>query len=153
MMLLHAARGPAGTRRIGTLQKPARAARPTRCDGVGALMLTADPIATRPRSRARCMETLDFVLCSSESPPRKRSMRRLPVHRRFVWLPAFLVALAWLVSTTDASSAPKDAAVTRINDHEVCVGETTIPTRTILWAAGVQASPLAKTLGVNGRSI
>jgi len=41
-----------------------------------------------------------------------------------------------------------DAVVTRISDHEVCVGDTTIPTRTILWAAGVQASPLAKTLGV-----
>src|SRR3954454_1805560 len=41
-----------------------------------------------------------------------------------------------------------DAAVTSINDHEVCIGDTTIPTRTILWAAGVQASPLAKTLGV-----
>jgi NADH dehydrogenase len=41
-----------------------------------------------------------------------------------------------------------DAMVTRINDHEVSVGETTIPTRTILWAAGVQASPLAQSLGV-----
>ena len=41
-----------------------------------------------------------------------------------------------------------NAAVTRIDDHEVCVGETTITTRTILWAAGVQASPLAKSLGV-----
>jgi len=41
-----------------------------------------------------------------------------------------------------------NAIVTRINDHEVCVGEATIPTRTILWAAGVQASPLAKSLGV-----
>jgi len=41
-----------------------------------------------------------------------------------------------------------NAVVTRISDHEVCVGETTIPTRTILWAAGVQASPLAKSLGV-----
>jgi NADH dehydrogenase len=41
-----------------------------------------------------------------------------------------------------------NAVVTRINDHEVCVGETTIPARTILWAAGVQASPLAQSLGV-----
>jgi NADH dehydrogenase len=41
-----------------------------------------------------------------------------------------------------------NAVVTRITDHEVCIGETTIPTRTILWAAGVQASPLAKSLGV-----
>jgi NADH dehydrogenase len=41
-----------------------------------------------------------------------------------------------------------DAIVTRVNDHEVCVGDTTIPTRTVLWAAGVQASPLARSLGV-----
>jgi NADH dehydrogenase len=33
-----------------------------------------------------------------------------------------------------------------MNDHEVCLGDTTIATRTILWAAGVQASPLAKSL-------
>jgi len=42
-----------------------------------------------------------------------------------------------------------DAVVTRINDHEVCIGDTTIPARTILWAAGVQASPLAQSLGVS----
>ncbi|MGH9420682.1 MAG: NAD(P)/FAD-dependent oxidoreductase, partial [Thermoanaerobaculia bacterium] len=41
-----------------------------------------------------------------------------------------------------------NAIVTRVNDHEVCIGEMTIPTRTVLWAAGVQASPLAKSLGV-----
>jgi len=41
-----------------------------------------------------------------------------------------------------------DAIVTRINDHEVCIGDTTIPARTVLWAAGVQASPLARSLGV-----
>ena len=40
-----------------------------------------------------------------------------------------------------------NAIVTRVNDHEVCVGETTIPARTVLWAAGVQASPLARSLG------
>jgi len=40
------------------------------------------------------------------------------------------------------------AIVTRVNDHEVCIGDTTIPTRTVLWAAGVQASPLARSLGV-----
>jgi NADH:quinone reductase (non-electrogenic) len=38
--------------------------------------------------------------------------------------------------------------VTRVTDHEVSAGETIIPTRTILWAAGVQASPLARSLGV-----
>jgi len=47
-----------------------------------------------------------------------------------------------------AAEVVTNAQVTRINDHEVSVGDTTIPTRTILWAAGVQASPLAKTLGV-----
>ena len=38
--------------------------------------------------------------------------------------------------------------VTRVTDHEVGGGETIIPTRTVLWAAGVQASPLARSLGV-----
>jgi NADH dehydrogenase len=38
--------------------------------------------------------------------------------------------------------------VTSITDHDVRVGETTIPTRTVLWAAGVQASPLARSLDV-----
>jgi NADH dehydrogenase len=37
--------------------------------------------------------------------------------------------------------------VTRVTDHDVAAGETVIPTRTVLWAAGVQASPLAKSLG------
>jgi NADH:ubiquinone reductase (H+-translocating) len=41
-----------------------------------------------------------------------------------------------------------NAIVTSITDHDVQVGETTIPTRTVLWAAGVQASPLARSLGV-----
>ena len=41
-----------------------------------------------------------------------------------------------------------NAIVTNVTDHDVHVGETTIPTRTVLWAAGVQASPLARTLGV-----
>ena len=41
-----------------------------------------------------------------------------------------------------------DAVVTSLNDHEVCIGEKTIPARIVLWAAGVQASPLAKSLGV-----
>jgi len=38
--------------------------------------------------------------------------------------------------------------VTSVNDHEVCIGETTIAAKTVLWAAGVQASPLAASLGV-----
>jgi len=37
--------------------------------------------------------------------------------------------------------------VTKVNDHEVCIGETPIAARTVLWAAGVQASPLAQSLG------
>lgn len=40
------------------------------------------------------------------------------------------------------------AVVTDVNDHEVRVGDRVIPTRTILWGAGVQASPLARSLGV-----
>ncbi|HJQ40095.1 MAG TPA: NAD(P)/FAD-dependent oxidoreductase [Thermoanaerobaculia bacterium] len=40
------------------------------------------------------------------------------------------------------------AVATEVNDHEVCLGDRTIPTRTVLWGAGVQASPLAQTLGV-----
>src|ERR1051325_9379122 len=41
-----------------------------------------------------------------------------------------------------------DAVVTSLNDREVCIGEKTIPSRTVLWAAGVQASPLAASLDV-----
>ena len=41
-----------------------------------------------------------------------------------------------------------NAIVTDLNEHEVCIGDKTIPTRTVLWAAGVQASPLAASLGV-----
>lgn len=37
--------------------------------------------------------------------------------------------------------------VTAIDEHSVCLGERVIPTRTILWGAGVQASPLAQSLG------
>ncbi|HVS32350.1 MAG TPA: NAD(P)/FAD-dependent oxidoreductase [Thermoanaerobaculia bacterium] len=38
-------------------------------------------------------------------------------------------------------------AVSAMNDHEVRIGDQRIATRTILWGAGVQASPLAKELG------
>jgi len=38
--------------------------------------------------------------------------------------------------------------VTSLNDSEVRVGETSIATKTVLWAAGVQASPLAASLDV-----
>jgi len=39
------------------------------------------------------------------------------------------------------------ATVTSLSDREVCLGETPIATRTVLWGAGVQASPLARNLG------
>ncbi|HEY3054747.1 MAG TPA: NAD(P)/FAD-dependent oxidoreductase [Thermoanaerobaculia bacterium] len=35
-----------------------------------------------------------------------------------------------------------------VTDHEARLGEQSIPTRTVLWAAGVEASPLARSLGV-----
>jgi NADH dehydrogenase len=41
-----------------------------------------------------------------------------------------------------------DAIVTRIEKDAVYVGDLRIPTRTVLWAAGSQASPLARTLDV-----
>jgi NADH dehydrogenase len=34
-----------------------------------------------------------------------------------------------------------------VSDHDVTIGTSTVPTHTVLWAAGVQASPLANTLG------
>jgi NADH dehydrogenase len=40
-----------------------------------------------------------------------------------------------------------NAAVTRIEPDAVYVGDERIPTRTVLWAAGNQASPLARSLG------
>jgi NADH dehydrogenase len=40
------------------------------------------------------------------------------------------------------------AVVTDVNDREVRMGDRSIATRTVLWGAGVQASPLAKSLGV-----
>jgi NADH dehydrogenase len=41
-----------------------------------------------------------------------------------------------------------NAVVTNVSDSEVRIGEKVIPTRTVIWGAGVQASPLARTLGV-----
>jgi NADH dehydrogenase len=41
-----------------------------------------------------------------------------------------------------------NTVVTSLSEREVRIGETTVPARTVLWAAGVQASPLARTLGV-----
>jgi len=40
------------------------------------------------------------------------------------------------------------ATVTDVSESEVRIGERVIPTRTVLWGAGVQASPLARSLGV-----
>lgn len=39
------------------------------------------------------------------------------------------------------------ATVTSVTDREVLIGERSIATDTVLWAAGVQASPLARSLG------
>jgi NADH dehydrogenase len=41
-----------------------------------------------------------------------------------------------------------DSIVTDIDDHGVHVGPTSIPTRNVFWAAGNQASPLARSLNV-----
>jgi len=41
-----------------------------------------------------------------------------------------------------------NARVSAIDAEGLSVGEERIPARTVLWAAGVQASPLAKSLGV-----
>jgi NADH:ubiquinone reductase (H+-translocating) len=41
-----------------------------------------------------------------------------------------------------------DAMVSDVTDRAVKIGDRTIATRTILWGAGVQGSPLAKTLNV-----
>ena len=41
-----------------------------------------------------------------------------------------------------------NSIVSDIADHNVRIGDRTIPSRTVLWAAGVQASALAQSLGV-----
>ena len=41
-----------------------------------------------------------------------------------------------------------NAHVTHIDEHGVSLGNERIPARTVLWCAGVAASPLAKSLGV-----
>jgi NADH:ubiquinone reductase (H+-translocating) len=41
-----------------------------------------------------------------------------------------------------------DAVVTGLDDRHVRIGERIIETRTVLWGAGVQGSPLARCLGV-----
>jgi NADH dehydrogenase len=41
-----------------------------------------------------------------------------------------------------------NAVVTNVTPAEVHIGERVIPTRTVVWAAGVQASPLGRTLNV-----
>ncbi|HYK03083.1 MAG TPA: NAD(P)/FAD-dependent oxidoreductase [Thermoanaerobaculia bacterium] len=40
-----------------------------------------------------------------------------------------------------------NAIVTDVTDHDVKIGDRVIPTGTVLWGAGVQASPLARSLG------
>jgi NADH dehydrogenase len=39
------------------------------------------------------------------------------------------------------------ALVTDVDGHGVCIGPERIPSRTVLWAAGVAASPVGRTLG------
>ena len=41
-----------------------------------------------------------------------------------------------------------NAVVTDVSDRGVSIGDRVIPARTVLWGAGVQASPLARSLGV-----
>ena len=41
----------------------------------------------------------------------------------------------------------KGAKVTQIDDRSVHIGAERIPTRTVIWSAGVEASPLGKSLG------
>ncbi len=41
-----------------------------------------------------------------------------------------------------------DAYVTEVHEHGVRIGDEELPARTVLWAAGVQASPIARSLGV-----
>ena len=43
-----------------------------------------------------------------------------------------------------------NAMVTACSDHDVAIGAERIETRTIMWAAGVKASPAAAWLGVTG---
>ncbi len=40
------------------------------------------------------------------------------------------------------------APVSQIDDHGVTIGGEQVPSRTVIWAAGVAASPLARSLGV-----
>jgi NADH:ubiquinone reductase (H+-translocating) len=42
-----------------------------------------------------------------------------------------------------------DSSVTRITPDAVWVGDERIPTRTVVWSAGVAASPLGRNLGAN----
>jgi NADH dehydrogenase len=42
----------------------------------------------------------------------------------------------------------KDARVTHIDEGGVYIGDEHIPAKTVLWAAGVAASPIARSLGV-----
>jgi len=99
--------------------------------------------ARSPRSRAR--------RCSATSAALTRPARVILLEGRERVLPPYpppLSASAAAQLRNLGVEVMTNAIVTRINDHEVCIGDTTIPARTILWAAGVQASPLARTLGV-----
>lgn len=65
-------------------------------------------------------------------------------------LPSFPPALsAWTKTALEAMGVAVwlNARVTGIDADRVTVGETSIPARTAIWAAGVMASPAAKWLG------
>jgi NADH dehydrogenase len=69
-------------------------------------------------------------------------------------LPAFaesLSAYAQAALTRLGVSVQTGEAVTNITDEGVRIGENEIAARTVLWAAGVKASPAAAWLGVEGR--
>jgi NADH dehydrogenase len=89
----------------------------------------------------------------------RRDFRRIdPRQARIILLEAGPRILSSFSSALSAAAARQlerlgvevrtDAAVTRIRDDGVRAGGQEIAARTILWAAGVQASPLARSLGV-----
>lgn len=89
----------------------------------------------------------------------KREFRRIdPRHTRVLLLEAGPRVLSTFPESLSAKAQRQlerlgvevrtGSAVTRIDADGVTLGEERIPTRTVLWAAGVAASPLARSLGV-----
>ncbi|MBK7397634.1 MAG: NAD(P)/FAD-dependent oxidoreductase [Myxococcales bacterium] len=88
-----------------------------------------------------------------------RDFRRIDPHQARVHLieagPRLLPAFAEDLSAATKASLEKlkvtvhlNARVTAIAHDEVRFGDQTIAAKTILWAAGVQGAPIARTLGV-----